>query len=287
MKPSHIHTIFPSTMYAHFNCGYWSQAIAHNGSPINEVFIQQIKEIHRFDFFVWFFLIQGEINQMIDFEKISLQAGQATFVRPHQVHALRIENPDEFDGFFISWRDEFLLNGIDNQMFPSVQHFSGCQKEDLLRLCELLQTGLHLEDKSLKKQFLQAQFSAFLWYLQAQFGQNAAHAPSIGQRRYQAFADLVEHEFMRQHQVQFYAAQLLCSPKTLNLTCQQHAHLTAKQLIERRILLEAKRLLVHTSLSMNEISEKLGFREGTHFAKFFKKNMECTANAFRQQWAWV
>lgn len=172
-------------------------------------------------------------------------------------------------------------------MFPSVQNFSGCQKEDLLKLCELLQMGLHLEDKSLKKQFLQAQFSAFLWYLQAQFGQNAAHAPSIGQRRYQAFVDLLEREFMRQHQVQFYAAQLSCSPKTLNLTCQQYAKRTAKHSIDQRILLEAKRLLVHTSLSINAISEMLGFGEGTHFAKFFKNHVACTAHEFRQEWGWV
>lgn len=287
MKLTHINTIVPSTMYAHFNCGYWSQAIAHNGSPIHEFFIKQIIEIHRFDFFVWFFLIKGKANQMIDFEKFSLQVGQAAFVRPHQVHALHIENPDEFDGFFISWRDEFLLKSIDSQTLPSMQDFSGSQKDDLLRLCGLLQTGLHLEDKSLKKQFLQAQLSAFLWYLQTCFEQTAAHTPSIGQRRYQAFLDVLEREFMRHHQVQFYAEQLCCSPKTLNLTCQQYAKRTAKHSIDQRILLEAKRLLVHTSLSINTISEMLGFGEGTHFAKFFKQHVACTAHEFRVRWSLV
>lgn len=58
--------------------------------------------------------------------------------------------------------------------------------------------------------------------------------------------------------------------------------MTAKAIIAARINLEAKRLLVHTSLPVGTIAEQLGFDEPTNFGKFFKREAGCTPAAFRR-----
>ena len=49
-----------------------------------------------------------------------------------------------------------------------------------------------------------------------------------------------------------------------------------------RILLEAKRLLVHTNLSIKEIGQELGFEDPAYFVRYFKKNSETTPVEFRE-----
>ncbi|MDO5050287.1 MAG: helix-turn-helix domain-containing protein [Moraxella equi] len=84
--------------------------------------------------------------------------------------------------------------------------------------------------------------------------------------------------------MQFYANALNCSPKTLNIACQNETGDGVKALIEKRLLLESKRLLVHSKLSINAIADELGFIDGTQFAKFFKKYEGRTANEFRSRY---
>jgi AraC-like DNA-binding protein len=56
---------------------------------------------------------------------------------------------------------------------------------------------------------------------------------------------------------------------------------SAGELIRQRVLLEAKRLLAHTKLSVSEISFKLGFEDNSYFGRFFKKYNGLTPERFR------
>ena len=57
---------------------------------------------------------------------------------------------------------------------------------------------------------------------------------------------------------------------------------SAKELIDERVVLEAKRMLVHTSNSIKEIGFDLGFDEPTNFIKYFRKHEEKTPIEFRK-----
>ncbi len=87
-------------------------------------------------------------------------------------------------------------------------------------------------------------------------------------RRYSA---ALERDFRSSHRVADYAAALGYSPRTLTRATLTATGTTAKQYLDARILLEAKRLLVHTDATAADISRTLGFTEPTDFAKFFRK----------------
>ena len=81
---------------------------------------------------------------------------------------------------------------------------------------------------------------------------------------------LLEANFRRQHEVRFYARALNKSPKTLtNLFC-LYNYPSPSKLIQRRIILEAKRYLYYTDKPAKEVAADLGFTSAAHFSRFFK-----------------
>ncbi len=79
-------------------------------------------------------------------------------------------------------------------------------------------------------------------------------------------------------------AQLACGEKTLGTLCLAQSGLSAKAVITDRLLLEAKRLLIHTPQSVKQIALQLGFEEAAHFNKFFKKQQHITPKLFRKNY---
>ena len=61
------------------------------------------------------------------------------------------------------------------------------------------------------------------------------------------------------------------------------AGVTPKAFISARIVLEAKRLLVHSGESVAQVGHRLGFSEPTNFVKFFRRMAGSTPQAFRRQ----
>lgn len=81
---------------------------------------------------------------------------------------------------------------------------------------------------------------------------------------------LVETHYRKERQVQFYAAQLNKSPKTISNIFAIYSKKTPLQIIHDRIILEAKRLFYYTDKSVKEISNDLGFDNAANFSSFFK-----------------
>lgn len=94
---------------------------------------------------------------------------------------------------------------------------------------------------------------------------------------------LVETEYSREHSVSYYAARLNKSPKTLANVFAIYNQKTPLQVIQERILIEAKRLLHHTDHSIKQITFQLGFEEPPHFSNFFKKHTSLSPADFRNQ----
>ncbi|HSZ26134.1 MAG TPA: helix-turn-helix domain-containing protein [Cytophagaceae bacterium] len=70
---------------------------------------------------------------------------------------------------------------------------------------------------------------------------------------------LVEKNFKSEHSVSFYAEQLCKSPKTLSNLFAVYNHKSPSQVIQERILIEAKRLLSYTERPVKQIAFELGF----------------------------
>lgn len=92
---------------------------------------------------------------------------------------------------------------------------------------------------------------------------------------------LVEGHFKSEHAVSFYAAQLFKSPKTLSNLFALYNHKSPSQVIQERIIIEARRMLAYTDKPVKNIAGELGFEDMPHFSNFFKKHNKLSPQDFR------
>ena len=102
-----------------------------------------------------------------------------------------------------------------------------------------------------------------------------------GARHFAAFCQLIETEYHRQHAVSWYADRLGITAAHLNALCRQSSRQSALELIHERLLLEARRSLVYTAMSVSAVSYALGFADPAYFTRFFKQRVGLSPKGFR------
>jgi AraC-like DNA-binding protein len=93
---------------------------------------------------------------------------------------------------------------------------------------------------------------------------------------------MVENHYKTAHDVAFYADKLNKSPKTLSNYFALYGHKTPLQIIQERIILEAKRMFHYTDKTSKEIAYELGFEEPAHFSRFFKNQTNQSPSEFKK-----
>jgi AraC-like DNA-binding protein len=100
---------------------------------------------------------------------------------------------------------------------------------------------------------------------------------------YSRFRDAVEDRFTRTRSVEDYAGLLGYSPRTLSRATRAVTGVSAKAFIDRRVVLEAKRMLAHTDSAVAQIGARLGFPSATNFGKYFTHHTGTSPGAFRRK----
>ncbi|POG11103.1 AraC family transcriptional regulator [Pseudomonas putida] len=93
---------------------------------------------------------------------------------------------------------------------------------------------------------------------------------------------LVEAHYREHLSVEDFAARLNIPSLQLNQLCRALSGQTALQVIHQRLLLEARRNLIYTRMSIGQLSDNLGFSDPTYFARFFKRLSGQTPNGYRR-----
>ncbi len=114
--------------------------------------------------------------------------------------------------------------------------------------------------------------------LEPEGGPGRAGTDSEVLARFRAEIDL---RFAQTRQVEDYARALGCSVRTLTRASLAATGRTAKQLVDERVALEAKRLLAESDLPVAQVGTRLGFSEATNFGRFFARTVGSSPGAFR------
>ena len=96
------------------------------------------------------------------------------------------------------------------------------------------------------------------------------------------FIEMVESNYKSRFSVSKYATLLSISTKTLTDLTNKIVFKTPSLLIHQRVILEAQRLLTHSSLNVNQIAYQLGFDDPSYFVKYFKKHTKSSPSDFRK-----
>ena len=99
------------------------------------------------------------------------------------------------------------------------------------------------------------------------------------------FNELIEAHYLEHWALARYAQAVGVTEARLNDVCRRIADLPSKRLVLERVMQEAKRLLLFTRGSANEICYQLGFKDPAYFSRFFQRYAQMTPGEYRQRQA--
>lgn len=96
------------------------------------------------------------------------------------------------------------------------------------------------------------------------------------------FRDLLERHFRDEKGLSFYAGQMGVTVPRLNLACKDRCGRTASNLLYDRVIIEAKRYLLYTGMTVLEICHTLGFEDPAYFSRFFSQRAGSPPGQYRR-----
>jgi len=244
---------------------------------------------HAHDYIEIIWVTNGSGTHTIDMTRHAIKSNQVFCIKPGQIHQFCPD--DKVEGFSFFFTESFISMGelefdlnCQTNFFQLLSTFNGTVINtgiinDLNEIVQQMQkeiNNLYLFKNEILKRYLKI----FLIYLTRQFEDSLQ---TVVQTRnielVQRFKKLLERNFKEKKMVADYAGELCVTPNYLNEIIKKITGYPAGHHIRQRIVLEAKRLALYSSVSMKEIGYELGFLDTAHFSKFFKM---VTGNNFSQ-----
>lgn len=238
-----------------------------------------IDEPHRHNFYE-LFVLQGQGNHLIDFKSYGFDGYTLHLICPKQVHLLnrKVETNGfvlKFDAVYlteIKRLKNFYSQVLYNSKFEPVQEI----KKEAFEIASLLFQELKNKKRdAMKHHSLVSFLTSFFKLEQAQENDK--------QTAFEEFLKELEKSYKEVKSASVYADKLNITLRQLNEVVKMKTGLSAKQFIQERLLLEAKRMLFHGELSVKEIAYELNFKEPAHFSNFFKKELGVSPNEFKKE----
>ncbi|WP_130437690.1 AraC family transcriptional regulator [Streptomyces sp. BK239] len=249
-----------------------------------------LDRVHRIDFHVVLLFTDGPVRHMVDFDEYEATAGDVLWIRPGQVH--RFTRAGEYRGTALTMQPGFLprdtveATGLYRYDLPPLLRPDAPQAAALR--AALAHLRREYEDSAtlppnLHTSVLRHCLTAFLLRLAHLATSSAEAARRQADTTFTLFREAVERDFATVHSVSAYADALGYSRRTLVRAVRAATGETPKGFIDKRVVLEAKRLLAHTDLPIGRVGVAVGFPDPANFSKFFHQHTDTTPAAFRAE----
>lgn len=254
-----------------------------------------INKPHSHNFYLCVMFTEGKGVHEIDFNSYAIQPGKVFFLKPGQTHFWKFETQPE--GFIFFHSQEFYEIAFLNHTLHSFPFFYSYQNPPVLELPEKRMKKLKLKFKEVYKEYHQNKFLRNLKivnlinsiYIQLARAYTVdINTEKLVSSNYSKILEnlenLINTHFYTEKLPKFYASQLNITTKHLNRVVSQTINKTTSQLISERVLIEAKRLIVHSNDDLASIARTLEFSDYAYFSKFFKSKTGFTPMDFRKKY---
>lgn len=249
------------------------------GPPGDTLFVPQ-----RHEFYSVFIGIKGESAVLVDFDAVPLGARWVSVSARGRVRTFARERGSA-DAWMIIFEPAVVLDlapklSVLSPLWPQPWiAVDGIARAELLAAAEALAVEHARPHDTAQPEILESLLHALLWRLErlqtAWAGVGATSALS-------RFFTILERDHATTRSVAHYAKAAGVSPRRLGELLLEATGRTTKQNIDERVVLEHKRLLAHTDISVKELAVRTGFDEPTNLVKFFRLHAGVTPTAFRE-----
>jgi AraC family transcriptional regulator, transcriptional activator of pobA len=250
---------------------------------------------HRHVFYVGVLFTKGSGIHEIDFTVYDIVPGSVFMLFPGQVHTWKVSK--DIDGYIVFHEKEFYNLNFTREKVENYPFFSSTENTPLIKLKDGEISGIEKSFREIVTEYRSRQLMGFqkicsllnVLYVDL----SRAYLP-VAQRAKQNETQLVqirrleilvENNFRSIKYPGQYAQMMFMSEKNLNRICKITFNKTTSDVIADRIMLEAKRMLVHSKFSVIQISVELGYIDNSYFIRVFKKRTGETPMQFIKRYA--
>ncbi|MET0759372.1 MAG: AraC family transcriptional regulator [Flavobacterium sp.] len=248
-----------------------------------------IEDPHRHNFYVLVLFTKGTGVHEIDFDTFEINAGSLFIIQPGQIHNWKLSA--DIEGYIIFYSQViynlyFGSKKIEEYPFyQSVKNKPEIQLNEIelykirpyfdLMIDENQSNNLKKEDKLLNL------LDIIHIEISRKYLSENDHAIHTYNYKISQFEKLLEQHFKSEKSPSFYASKMNITLKHLNRICKNLLNETATEMITKRIILEAKRMLIDKNKTVSETADELGYINYSYFSKLFKKYSGLTPTDFR------
>ncbi|MBN8701857.1 MAG: helix-turn-helix domain-containing protein [Bacteroidetes bacterium] len=271
------------------------QSIPFNCIELKEKSAYDTTEHHRHSYYEVFLFSKGSGKHTIDFNEYEIKPYSVHFVSPGQIHLVnRSLNSAGF--VFLFSREFYQLEHTNTDSLFELPFFNNTSGVPILQLnavvfAEFIATlnQIIAENNSTnqdKESIIRAYLNILFIKLKRIYESETIHINTALRHKSELVKKLrilIEKFFITHHKPSQYADLLNISTGYLNELTNEVVGKSSTELINERIVLEAKRILFHSDKTVSEIATELNYEDPAYFTRFFKSNTGLSPLEYREK----
>jgi AraC family transcriptional regulator, transcriptional activator of pobA len=252
----------------------------------------EVDDIHKHTFYEILWTEKGISKQTIDYKEYEVLPNSLFFISPNQVHQFEEWKPLK-GGTILFTEDFFLLNHNNKDKLFELSFLDNfyanpCIQLDKKSFADIKQTIDLITNEQKRTDRNQTITQSLLHILLAQVQRcfDTETDKPISKKNlilFKQFKNLLDKHFAENKTTSFFAQQLHITAHHLNLITKEVTGKTSSEVIRARSILEAKRLLTFTDMTVSEIAFELNYTDSSYFAKTFKADTNLSPIAFKTE----
>ena len=237
---------------------------------------------HRHDFYEVLYLSGGSGYHIIDSNKYKIEPPCVFFMTPGQTHKLELSQ--DIDGYiFLFARDFYLLNQSDKNKLLSFPFFHAVTRQNPPLLLSNTEDNIFLKNLFIRGSNYVKSFTATDEIIRSLLDLILLTCTQLYPREYNVlpnnkghitvkkFMLLIEVNYQQNLKVNDYANMLSITANHLTQLVKQITGKTTNEILQEKNILEIKRQLLYTNLTVTEIASQMNFADQSYLTKYFKK----------------
>lgn len=249
---------------------------------------------HGHIFYLSVLFTRGNGIHEVDFQTFDIRPGYIFLLTPGQTHHWKMS--EDIDGYIIFHKKEFFDLNFTYERIEHFPFFGSSRHSPIMKLRQDQARALTAQfrlivDEYKSKHLMHFQkICSMLNVLYIDLARIYLPHKKANEHRETQLAHiqrlnaLIDKNFKDIKSPAAYAKDMFMSGKNLNLICKIILNKTVSTVIADRIILEAKRMLVHTNMNIVQISLDLGYMDNSYFSRVFKKTTGETPLEFRENY---
>lgn len=234
-------------------------------------------------------VLEGKGSFSLDDHKFNIEKNKIIFSSPFQIRKWEIDKAPK--GIVLIFEEEFICDFFNDKEFVkrlscfhvepenAIINITDEQSFSIQKVLTNIEEEIHsFKNNHLLRALL---YQALIWFDENYRKKHPSGTKTLNKKILE-YENLVGDHFNIHHSVHFYSDKLCLTSGHLNDLVKKETGKSAKQIIQKRIIQEAKKLLSYTDMQVSEISMELGYDDVSYFIRMFRKFEKLTPLSFRK-----